>query len=435
MTGGTDDSTAKDGDGAGVGARPDAPQRVFQRRVLYVPGYDPFPPRRYRELYRRESAQQAAVSGYALQVTGHPGCGDNGWTVTARIPEPDLAPQHPEGMARCAVTVLVWSDIVRVSMRHGILATYGQLFRTAWVYLGSGALFRLMRLRKGPILAALYPVAVLLLQAACAVALGALVAQLLRPGLGAFLAVLSAAGVAWGVLAGFRRLDHRIYAHYLMHDYAFAAGDRGAYPAPLEGFITRAARRIVGALAEPVDEVLVIGHSSGAHLAVSAVAEALRIRGQAGGPALALLTLGQSIPMLSFLPRAERLRADLHDLAADDRLFWLDVSAPGDGCSFALCDPVAVSGVAPAVKRGPLVVSAAFRHTLSPTRWQALRRRYLRLHFQYLCAFDRPGDYDYFRITAGPVTLARRYDGRRPSPRRIETPQGRYRSRTVPVTR
>ena len=76
---------------------------------------------------------------------------------------------------------------------------------------------------------------------------------------------------------------------------------------------------------------------------------------------------------------------------------------------------MAVSGVATPGKRWPLVISAAFSQTLSPERWQELRRRFFRLHFQYLCAFDRPGDYDYFRITAGPLTLADRYRGRPPS--------------------
>jgi hypothetical protein len=83
---------------------------------------------------------------------------------------------------------------------------------------------------------------------------------------------------------------------------------------------------------------------------------------------------------------------------------------------------VAVSGVARAGKRWPLVLSAAFTQTLSPERWKALRWRFFRLHFQYLCAFDRPGDYDYFAVTAGPLRLADRYHGRAPSKSRIEVP-------------
>ena len=127
---------------------------------------------------------------------------------------------------------------------------------------------------------------------------------------------------------------------------------------------------------------------------------------------------------------AHRLRADLAYLAASDALTWVDVTAPGDGCSFALCDPVAVSGVAPKDKRWPLVISAAFSQTLRPATWAALRWRLFEAHFQYLNSFDnlpgRTDDYDYFRITAGPRTLAARFAGRAPSPARIERAVNRY---------
>ncbi|MEP5155676.1 MAG: hypothetical protein ABJQ89_21875, partial [Planktotalea sp.] len=104
--------------------------------------------------------------------------------------------------------------------------------------------------------------------------------------------------------------------------------------------------------------------------------------------------------------------------------------APGDGCAFALCDPVSVSGVAPDDKKHPLVFSAAFTQSLSAERWRELRWRFFRLHFQYLCAFDTPKDYDYFQITAGPQTLSQRYFGRPPSKSRIETPVNKFTSTT-----
>ncbi|EKD59760.1 MAG: hypothetical protein ACD_54C01157G0001 [uncultured bacterium] len=84
--------------------------------------------------------------------------------------------------------------------------------------------------------------------------------------------------------------------------------------------------------------------------------------------------------------------------------------------------------MAPHDKRWPLVISAAFTQTLSPERWAQLRWRFFRLHFQYLCAFDRPGDYDYFQITAGPLTLGQRYADRPASKSRIERATSGYRS-------
>jgi hypothetical protein len=278
--------------------------------------------------------------------------------------------------------------------------------------------------------AALYPVVVLLVQLLLAIVagwvLGGLVAAFTWPVVGWIVGV----PVAVAVLRGFRRIDGKLYAHYLMHDYAFSAGRRGATPPELAAREEDFASRIAAALVDDVDEVLVVGHSSGATIAVAVLARLVReeIAGDGERPVLSLLTLGQSIPMVSFLPEAKQLRADLRLLSEQAHLPWVDVSAPGDGCSFALADPVAVSGVGREGKPWPLVMSAAFTQTLAPETLAKLKRRYFRLHFQYLCAFDRPADYDYFRITAGPLTLAERFRGRASSKSRIDVAVSRYRS-------
>ena len=389
---------------------------VFRRKVLYIPGYDPFPPRRYRELYRTEGAEQAAISGYDLALHPNPKgkAGPYGWHVTSVIGQP----------AEADVEVLVWSDLVRQSMTRGIAGTYWLLARTAWVYGASGALWRLIRLRKGPMIAALYPAVLLLGQGLLALALGVLVlwlAAALPFGLEWPLAGLA----IWAVLVGFRRLDRRLYVYYLMHDYAFTAIERGVYPAILEDRLAAFRGRVRAALDSGVDEVLVVGHSSGVHLAVTVLADLIREGVAQDGPALGFLSLGQVVPMASFLPGAARLRGDLAYLSTRTELTWVDVTAPGDGCTFALCDPVAVSGVAPEGQLWPLVISAAFTRTLSPARWKALRWKFFRLHFQYMCAFDnlagRRNDYDYFRITAGPMTLAKRFRRRKSSSSLIST--------------
>ncbi|MGR3517296.1 hypothetical protein [Sulfitobacter pontiacus] len=399
-------------------------QTVKTRRVFYIPGYDPIHPRRYRELYRKEGSAQARISDYQIALSPKKGGGNYGWNVAAHIDGVDVEAQ---------VDVLVWSDIVRISMSNSILATYGQLVQTAWVYIASGALWRLMKLRKGPVIAALYPVGMLLLQ----LLIAALAGKLLYAGLtffggpAWFKGIVAAAGVGlgWQVLRWFKKHDGKLFAYYLMHDYAFGAATRGANPPALETRMTEFGDAIAQALRSDVDEVLVVGHSSGAHLGVSILADLIRAgRVPADGPALAFMTLGQVVPMVSFLRDAHRLRADLRFLSQCEGLTWVDVTAPGDGCAFALCDPVAVSGVAPEDKRWPLVFSAAFTQSLTPARWKELRWRFFRLHFQYLCAFDAPKDYDYFQITAGPHSLAERYAGRPASRSRIVKPVNKFTS-------
>ncbi|MEM9129904.1 MAG: hypothetical protein AAGA97_09320 [Pseudomonadota bacterium] len=406
---------------------PENKRTVHTRRVLYLPGYDPIHPRRYRELYRTEGAEQAKISNYTLNLKPKKNDTYFGWTVRSKIERVKI---------RTDFSVLVWSDIVRDSMDQGIVSTYTLLARTAWTYIGSGALFRLMRLRKGPVIAALYPVCFLLLQLALAfVAAGiiflfvdAAMAHVLVNGGMIMPGVLAMVSVVW-TLRWFKARDNKFFAYYLMHDYAYSARLRGANPPELEARMAEFGKVISEALRSDVDEVLVVGHSSGAHLAVSILSDLIRAgHVPANGPVLSFLSLGQVVPMVSFLPEAHRLRADLEYLSTRKELTWIDVTAPGDGCAFALCDPVSVSGVAPEDKRWPLVVSAAFTQTLSPERWKDLRWRFFRLHFQYLCAFDRPGDYDYFQITAGPHTLGARYAGRAPSPSRIETPVSKFTS-------
>lgn len=420
--------------------------QVSRRHVLYIPGFDPVPPRAYRERYRREAQAQADLSGYEIR-NGKAAPGTRfGWHVDARIEGAEVATD---------LEVLYWADIVRKRMRGGIAASYWQLARTAWVYIGSGALFRMMRLRKGPVIAALYPVAVMLGQALAAAAVGfaafylflfateralALIegeAWLFQSYFGprAWFSLLVVAPLsAWLFLRWCMRRDH-LYAWYLMKDYAFSSSLRGAYPPEQEARMVEFTDRIARVLETDVDEVLVVGHSSGAYIAVSVLADLIRAgRVPAHGPALSLLTLGHVVPMISFLPMAGRLRADLAFMGGQD-IPWVDVTAPGDGCAFALCDPVAVSGVAQAGKRWPLVISAAFTQTLSEARRRALKWRHFELHFQYLNAFDTlpdaPDAYDYFRITAGPKTLGERFASRQPSGSRIERPVNRYTDRAA----
>jgi len=396
--------------------------QVNRRRVFFIPGYDPFPPTRYRELYRSQSALQGRISGYQVAIARHdrsvPGFG---WDITARI-------EGAETFSR--LSVLVWGDLVKDSMRPGLLAVWGVMLRTLAIFWRSGALKAMYRLRRAPVLAGLYPVVVLNLQLLAALAVGALVwalAAIALPPAWEGAALLPAPLAAYALLRWFKRIDGRLYAWYLLYDFGFAAAHRGAWPPQLQTRLGAFTEDVSAALqGDDWDEVLLVGHSTGASLAVAVAAACLR---RNPGAQLSLLTLGHTVPVHSFLPEARALRRDLHDLARAESLFWLDVSAPGDGGSFALSDPVATSGVAPPDQRWPIVISAAFRHTMDPEKLRQIRKawNFFRLHVQYLCAFERPRDYDYFRITAGPQRLSERFKGRKHSPQRITRPLSPHR--------
>ncbi len=397
---------------------------VKKRQVFYLPGYDPMPARHYREIYRREGALQAGISGYelAVQALDSP---HYGWRVDARMDGVETVTQ---------VEFLPWNDIVVASMQAGVLASYWLLLRTLWLYLRTGALLALIRLRPAPMIAAFYPVVLLLGQLLLAGLLGAGAGWGVRYGLAmlaepfvqgwplaqlAYLGMvlllvagLVGVGVAIITLKAFKARDNRIYAYYLLYVYGFSAWHAGGYPPALRARLQDFKARIAKALTQDNDEVLIVGHSVGAHLGVELLAEMEREGMIKGDTPLALLSLGEVVPMISYLPAARGLRRNLHDLGKSRRVFWVDFSAPGDGGCFALCDPVAVSGVG----QGPKVLSCAFSQTLSPERFKAQKNAFFKQHFQYLHAFDRPGIYDYFAITAGPQSLAARYGAQPDSP-------------------
>ena len=263
---------------------------VSKRRVFYIPGYDPFPPRRYRELYRAQSGEQAEISGYKISVRQRIGADGYGWFVDAVIDGASVTAE---------IDVLGWSDLVKSSMSQSIAGTYYQLLKTAWIYIGSGTLRRLMWLRKGPVIAAVYPILMLLGQALVAIVLawaaGGVVSGLVYDGVGWIVAL----PIIVVTLRWFRRIDNRFFAYYLMHDYAFAAGLNGRNPPELEARMDQFRQQIAAALATDVDEVLVVGHSSGAHLSVSILADLIR-EGSVprSGSHLAFLSLGQVVPMV-----------------------------------------------------------------------------------------------------------------------------------------
>lgn len=401
------DDTAED-----VGQGPD--QTVWRRRVYFISGFDPNGPRRCYFLYRDEAKAQAEISGYRIKtsrMTYEKGAPVVSWTAEM---------QEDGRKSEAQIHMLRWDDIARTWMRRSLPSTYLLMVRTLWFYLTTGAYGALSRISALSTSLGLYPVAMMILYAAGAAGSGYLVyllgAALGLPQVGAGLGV----GVAYVLMRLTRRIDEATFVYYLLYDFAFtAAHSRGLAP-EIDVRINAFADRIAADWqAGEVDEVLIIGHSSGsAHAA--AVAARLVEAGIGGndGPKLSLLTLGQNIPMLSFLPGATQMRDDLRTLGQSDQVEWIDISTPADAVSYSLTDPVSASGIVlhGEARKNPRVYSAKFWSAISAEMEAKLRRRYFRIHLQYLCAFDQPQDYDYFRITVGGLRLGQHFEGRRETP-------------------
>ncbi|MEP7302016.1 MAG: hypothetical protein ABI699_10845 [Caldimonas sp.] len=389
--------------------------RVRTRHVFYVSGFDPNGPAHYHRLYREQAALQAAVSGYALKVGRRRTVGPDAaqWSLDF---EAMAVPADAAGPAtvRTCYEFLRWDDIVRAHWPRGLAAVAAATLGTTWHYLRAGAVRHMLPISWPPCVALFLP-ALLLLGLAVALPLLsglALLAVRLVPGSGLAGAV-AALAIATLLLTLAWQAEKRLHMQWLMRSFAFtraqAAGRVPELDARLDAF---AARLRELATRGEVDEILLVGHSSGTIMALSALARALRADPGLGahGPALSLLTLGHCTPMLSSLPEAAAFRADLAEVAASRDVHWVDISAPPDGCCCALTDPVRAAGLAPAARAGhPKLLSPRFAALFTPAPYAAIRHDRFRLHFQYVMASELPGVYDYFAITAGPETLAGRF--------------------------
>ncbi len=376
----------------------EGPATVLRRTVFYISGYDPRGPRHYYQLYAAEGVKQAAVNGLALE-TGKRRSVDpfeTSWTVTA-------------GSVTTQYRFLRYDDIVRQQWAGGPTAMYAGILRYTWRFLRVGV-FRVMLRNSWPsFLAVIYPPALVLGSFLLAALLGLLMALVLRPWAGdvAYLAIIGALALPF---LTYRLFEKWLNVYWLARSCTFLV-DRsmGRVPGIEERCREFAARVAQAVMSGENDEVLVAGHSVGTHLAVTVAARALEQIGKE--QRFSLLTMGQATSMTPDEPTSHQFREDLLAISISPQVDWIDVTSAIDGACIALSDMLEMSGIARpgGARHQPKLVSARFNKLFSPETYAAIRRDFLRAHFQYLMAAELPGDYDYFLITAGDRTLAERF--------------------------
>jgi hypothetical protein len=383
---------------------------VRRRTVLYLSGFDPQGAGRYHALYRNEAARQSRVTGQALHVGERFRDGPlaSAWPV-------EMPLGHGERV-QTRYVFLRWDDIVRAHWPRSPWRLWALTASTTTRMLANGSMWRFLQTSWPAFLALALPG--LSLAASLALLGGSwLTAARLWPaaGWGASAIGLGGSWLAWRALAW---MNARTQSDWLMRSArVILMQARGELPA-LEDRLQAFAERLLAELKSEdlPDEVLVVGHSSGAMLAISVVARALQHPEwrPADLQRLSVLTLGQCVPVLSYQPEAHRFRAELRSLRRQPGLNWLDVTAPPDGCCFALVDPTQLSR-ADALERttgadgGPKIISARFATMFKPEAYRRIRRDKYRCHFQYLMASEQPAEHDYFAITAGPQRLMQRH--------------------------
>jgi hypothetical protein len=381
---------------------------VSRRCVFYVSGFDPKGAGHYHGLYRDEAALQAKAGGLALDVGPRKRLPDgNAWWSVKATDAGAQVQTHYEFMR--------WDDVVRNHWPRNRLHLWRDVLVASWFNLRHGSWWRMFNLGWPLAVALIIPFLTL-----CGLFLGGpllalLAGKLAYAGAGHWAATAVAVAAVLGLLALLeRKLDARFNMYWLMRSYAFTRLQVLGRTPDLETRLDAHAAKLAQRLASGEDdEVLVVGHSSGAFMATTIVARALRLLPEQPPikPVLSLLTLGQCLPVLGALPMAHLFRQELAELGQSPRLHWIDFSAPPDASCFALSDPFTGLGV-PGPKPlpdCPKLLSPRFAEMFDAPQYLALRKDKFRMHFQYLMASAKPVEYDYFRITAGAQALAERF--------------------------
>lgn len=374
--------------------------------MVFVGGFDPRGARHYYRLFSEHAALQGQVDQQAyavgprraLDVGGHRHAQ---WSFSGEKGGGDYV-------------FFDWSDAVRMHWPRSwwrvaaqACVTYGRVLKD-WPVLRP-----VQRQAPNTLLSFFYPLAYIVL--ALTAALGGLaLGWRLSEGLPAWIRWTVPAAVSAGLLWGSAALDKLLHVSWLLRILNYANhSSQSACPVLAQRTGAMADWIQAQATRRPGLEVVVLGFSVGSVQALHLV-DALRRRlpaqqtAAAGVPtSVTLLTLGNCIPLFTLMRKAQALRTTLNDVAADNRVYWVDVSSPGDSVSFGMCElmPLAMRGAAPPAQAyvNPRHMCSPRFHTLfEPESYRRMRRNKMRMHFQYLMACEKRGAYNFFAMLAAP---------------------------------
>jgi hypothetical protein len=386
---------------------------VKKRHVLYFTGFDPKGPAHYHRLYSQEAQLQASLKGYAITVgprLNHSPLATS-WAVQFQAnPKDDSITTHT------TYDFVRWDDVVRSHWTKHPWQIALHTLQTSWAYVYQGVAWHFLKYTWPAFLALFMPAALLVVCLVLALSSIALALVWALAGANPLLAGLSSLLFIAILLGVLHTLDTRFHMSWLMRSFHFTRESMVGRAPDLQTRLDALANYLAQLVMDSnADEILLVGHSTGGGMAVSALARAWQ-RHHAQIPLMrwqrvSLLTVGQWFPLLSLMREAKPMREELATVALHFNTQWVDISAPADGCCTALVDPLdAVRAIEAIECPSPKLLSPRFQTLFSNQAYRALKRDRFRLHFQYLMASPIAGHYDYFLITAGDKRLAKYFD-------------------------
>jgi len=241
------------------------------------------------------------------------------------------------------------------------------------------------------------------------VTFGLLIAAALLIGVFAFKMTQSIPVAAAGGLFGFAAVLagpwHWLKLSDLFDDWIFSREYIRYGNSKIEQRLDRLAAELVAAASNSAaDEILVIGHSLGAVLAVDLLDRALKLDPALGRNKVPItfLSVGSSILKIGLHPKAIRFRTTVERVAKSRAIFWGDYQALSDPLNFYKSRPMGEMGLS--TENEAIVRVVRLSLMLDDEMYRRIRLNFFRLHCQFVSGNDRRTSYDYFMLTCGPVS-------------------------------
>ena len=372
---------------------------MIKRRLVYqVAGYDPVGAEGHYRRFVRGIPIFART--WNVRATASPIGADGSWMVET---------QGPNWRVETTYRPLAWDDIVRGDFETPMLKRLGKFSLALFDIFRTGTVLRYFRANFQYGFFFLFPVVYLMAFALAGWLLGRWIAGALTLqgagyglvtaaiGVAVFFVLLQWPGRRWRVL---QALDDWHFSWDFLH---------GRRP-DMEARLDRFARQLAEAARDTqFDEIVVVGHSLGATMAVSTVARALGFDPALGAHSakVCLMTVGSTIPKFSLHPDAGQIRADIQRVATAGAVEWAEFHARADPISFYKFDPVTEQRVDDRYDRKPIIRMVRIRGMLEPETYRRIRFRFMRVHHQFVMANERRSAYDFYMMGCGPVPFLR----------------------------
>ena len=373
---------------------------MLKRHVFFIAGFDPFDVPALHRRFRREAKTFEKTWNVRAVVSELGGEPMEQWAVSA---------SGPNWSTQVVYEQLAWHDIVLADLAGPMLPRLRAGVETFWDFLVSGTVFRYFRANYRYGLFFLVPFADLALFALVALIASVLIAQRLpvAPALAVIAAIIMVPALFALLL---RWLGRRWRVSQGLADWItpldYMYGRRSDLDARIDAF----AQRLLACVRRAeTDEILVVGHSLGAIIAVDMLSRALAINPQLGrsGPTVCFLTIGATVPKLTLHPAAVRLRACAETVAATDQITWGEFQTRQDPISFYYFDPVRLVPFKGNTSGKPHIRIINFWDLVEPAKMKRIAWKFMRIHYQFVMAAERRGTYDFFMLICGPAPFAR----------------------------